>query len=140
MTPQAMAALHIRCFPQNPWDAATFEGFQKNKNVLLLSDPQALALAVIQSVPPEGEILTLAVDPDQQQQGIGGRLLDTALVKSASKGLTQLHLEVAADNHAAIALYLSRGFSEIGRRASYYRRINTPPADALLMQWRANSA
>jgi [ribosomal protein S18]-alanine N-acetyltransferase len=68
--------------------------------------------------PFEYEIHTIGVDPDYQGQGIGRRLLD-ALLEFAAGGV--VYLEVRTDNAAAIALYQSVGFRQIGLRRRYYR-------------------
>ncbi len=81
----------------------------------------------------EGEILTIAVDPDWQRQGLGGRLLSTALTDLAMNGCRRIVLEVAEDNTAAMALYRSAGFADIGRRPGYYARPDGARVDARLM-------
>jgi ribosomal-protein-alanine N-acetyltransferase len=58
-------------------------------------------------------------------------LLDAALADARSRGAAVVYLEVRDSNAAARALYLSRGFSEVGRRRSYYRR---PVEDAVVMR------
>jgi ribosomal-protein-alanine N-acetyltransferase len=45
-----------------------------------------------------------------------------------------LFLEVAADNPAAIDLYVAAGFAEVGRRRGYYSRRGYPAVDALIMR------
>jgi ribosomal-protein-alanine N-acetyltransferase len=47
-------------------------------------------------------------------------------------------LEVAIDNHAAIALYEKHGFGTVGKRANYYQR-DGYRCDALVMQFDAAS-
>ena len=79
----------------------------------------------------EGEIANLAVAPDAQRRGLGGRLLDGALAEAERRGARVLYLEVRESNRAARALYGSRGFEEAGRRRGYYRR---PVEDALLLR------
>lgn len=68
----------------------------------------------------ESHILNLAVHHAYQGQGIGKQLLkqlmDTARVKSADIIL----LEVRPSNKAAIHIYESTGFNEIGCRKAYY--------------------
>ena len=68
----------------------------------------------------ESHLLNLAVDPDYQGQGIGRKLLahlmDIARIKSADMIL----LEVRPSNKAAIHIYESTGFNEIGCRKAYY--------------------
>jgi ribosomal-protein-alanine N-acetyltransferase len=78
--------------------------------------------------PFEYEVHTIGVDPAYQGRGIGRRLLDE-LLKFADGGV--VYLEVRTDNEAAIALYRSVGFDEIGLRRRYYR---VSGADAYTMR------
>jgi [ribosomal protein S18]-alanine N-acetyltransferase len=85
--------------------------------------------------PFEYEVHTIGVDPAFQGQGVGRRLLDE-LLNFADGGV--VYLEVRTDNEAAIALYRSAGFAQIGLRRRYYRvsgadaytmrRVGAPPA------------
>jgi ribosomal-protein-alanine N-acetyltransferase len=68
--------------------------------------------------PFEYEVHTIGVDPAYQGRGIGRRLLDT-LLEFADGGV--VYLEVRTDNEAAIALYRSVGFEQVGLRRRYYR-------------------
>ena len=78
--------------------------------------------------PFEYEVHTIGVDPAFQGQGIGRRLLDE-LLKFADGGV--VYLEVRTDNEAAIALYRSAGFAQVGLRRRYYR---VSGADAYTMR------
>ena len=78
--------------------------------------------------PFEYEVHTIGVDPAYQRQGIGRRLLDE-LLDFADGGV--VYLEVRTDNEAAIALYRSVGFEQIGLRRRYYR---VSGADAYTMR------
>lgn len=68
----------------------------------------------------ESHVLNLGVDLSHQGEGIGrhmlGHLIDIARIRLVDTVL----LEVRPSNHAAIHLYLSSGFNEIGRRKAYY--------------------
>jgi len=68
------------------------------------------------------EILTIATAKAARRQGWGRKLLEATVMELKEKGASELFLEVAEDNPAAIALYKSTGFSPIGRRPGYYRR------------------
>jgi len=68
--------------------------------------------------PFEYEVHTIGVDPDYQGRGVGRRLLDELLNFAAG---AVVHLEVRTDNEAAIALYRSVGFAQVGLRKRYYR-------------------
>jgi len=78
--------------------------------------------------PFEYEVHTIGVDPAYQGRGIGRRLLD-ALLEFADGGV--VYLEVRTDNEAAIALYRSVGFDQVGLRRRYYR---VSGADAYTMR------
>lgn len=78
--------------------------------------------------PYEYEIHTIGVDPAYQGQGIGRRMLGE-LLDLASGGV--VFLEVRTDNEAAIGLYESFGFVNVGLRRRYYRASG---ADAYTMR------
>lgn len=59
--------------------------------------------------------LGLAVDPDRRRQGIGRRLLRTAIVSARSAGVRRLQLAVVASNRPALDLFHREGFSIEGR-------------------------
>jgi [ribosomal protein S18]-alanine N-acetyltransferase len=83
--------------------------------------------------PFEYEIHTIGVDPGYQGRGIGRRMLDELLNIAAD---SVVHLEVRTDNAAAIALYRSVGFTEVGLRKRYYR---ISGADAYTMRREATT-
>lgn len=70
------------------------------------------------SAPYEYEVHTIGVDPAHQGRGIGRRLLSDLLDFA---GGDAVYLEVRTDNAAAIALYESAGFKQVGIRKRYYR-------------------
>lgn len=78
--------------------------------------------------PYEYEIHTIGVDPAYQGQGIGKGML-TELLDHASGGA--VFLEVRTDNEAAIKMYESFGFTNVGLRRRYYRASG---ADAYTMR------
>ncbi len=78
----------------------------------------------------EADILTIAVAPGARRQGLGRALLLAAMVEAARRGATTMFLEVGVANHAAHALYVSAGFTEVGRRRGYY----ADGGDALILR------
>lgn len=130
MTPARMAALHALAFVrERPWRAEEFAGLMDSPHVVVHGAAHGFALA--RSVAGETELLTLAVDPAQQRQGIGRKLTEQWLAQSNAE---TAFLEVAADNTGACALYTALGFAEAGRRPAYYARKCTAPVDAILMR------
>ncbi|ODN43258.1 ribosomal-protein-alanine N-acetyltransferase [Piscirickettsia litoralis] len=81
----------------------------------------------------ECHLLNLCIDPDQQGQGLGRYLLDIIVSKAASQGAKQVFLEVRESNLAAIGLYFSSGFTELGRRKGYYPTKTQGREDALVL-------
>ncbi len=78
----------------------------------------------------EADILTIAVAPEAQRRGLGRVLLLAALDEAARRGAKSMFLEVSVTNDAASALYLSCGFTQVGRRRGYY----AGGGDALVMR------
>jgi len=68
----------------------------------------------------EGHILNLCVRPESQGIGIGRYMLEHILSVIHHYGCHLILLEVRPSNQAAIMLYRSFGFEQIGRRKEYY--------------------
>ncbi len=133
MTPRALAALHARCFePPLAWSADSFEGLLRSPGVTLLAEGHS-AFALVRIVADEAELLTIATDPGFRRQGLGRLLMDRIEQHARSHGARVVHLELAEDNSAALALYLACGFAPVGRRPGYFRNRFGHPVDALLL-------
>ena len=65
-------------------------------------------------------VVTLDVDPAFRRRGLGGRLIESVLDRSAAGGAHRAVLEVDVRNAGAIAFYRKLGFRESGRLAGYY--------------------
>lgn len=125
MTPEALAALHARCFETpRPWNADEFTSMLASNGVFLQTTDAGFALG--REVAGEVELLTLAVDPACQRQGSGRILLGAFEATAKNRGAKDAFLEVAQNNTAAYALYHAAGYTESGRRPAYY----TPPTGA----------
>lgn len=77
----------------------------------------ALALVTVD----EAELLLIGVQQAARGTGQGRQLLHALHNSLAQRGVGRVFLEVAADNAAARALYLSCGYRQIGSRPGYYR-------------------
>ncbi|WP_456386726.1 GNAT family N-acetyltransferase [Profundibacter sp.] len=133
MTPDALAALHVRCFETpRPWNADEFTSMLASRGVFLQTTDAGFALG--REIAGEVELLTLAVDPARQRQGIGRRLLDAFETDARNRGAKDAFLEVARNNTAARALYGAAGYSESGRRAAYYTPPSGPKITAIVMR------
>jgi tRNA threonylcarbamoyl adenosine modification protein YeaZ/ribosomal-protein-alanine acetyltransferase len=91
------------------------------------------AFVISQVAADEAEILTICCEPRWRRRGLGEKLLADLRDRLRQQGIAKLHLEVAADNVAALELYRKFGFADSGRRKGYYARQNASAGDALLM-------
>ena len=91
---------------------------------------KVVGYAGLQVVLDEGYIANIAVFPEYRRRGVAGQLLQVFMNFAEANRLAFLTLEVRASNQAAIALYESRGFLEVGRRKNYYEH---PKEDAIIM-------
>ncbi len=77
-----------------------------------------------------GHIITIDVLPQAQRQGLGSQLLAAAEARLGEQGCTRVLLEVAVDNHAALAFYQRHQYAVMRTLPRYY--LGT--LDALLME------
>ncbi|MBC8364591.1 MAG: ribosomal protein S18-alanine N-acetyltransferase [Actinobacteria bacterium] len=89
--------------------------------------------AALTIVADEGHVATVAVYPDEQGAGVGGRLLGALCRFAVGRGLDALTLEVRAGNERAIGLYSRFGFAPAGIRPGYYGDGPGGREDALVM-------
>ena len=80
----------------------------------------------------ELHLLNITVAPAHQGRGMGSLMLDAVQDSGRRQGLSTLLLEVRRSNPRARALYLRRGFAEVGLRRGYYPALQGRE-DALVM-------
>lgn len=68
----------------------------------------------------EAHLLNLSIAASCQRRGLGSELLKFILGLARDSAATKVYLEVRPSNTAAIALYTSAGFTQIGLRRGYY--------------------
>ena len=83
-------------------------------------------------VPDNAEIISLAVAPEKRRLGFGRDLVYSVIEKAKENGCKEVFLEVRKSNEAAIALYTSIGFHQVGERKNLYSK---PDEDGLIMQY-----
>jgi [ribosomal protein S18]-alanine N-acetyltransferase len=137
---EPLALMHRDCFPENPWDAASFARLLALYGVFgyvawldeaptddalvddALADDSLGGFVLARDLGSEAEILTLGVLPRMRRLGVGRALLDAVAAEAGRRRLGSVVLEVAADNAAALRLYETTGFLRVGTRPRYYRR------------------
>lgn len=128
-----LAALERQCFT-DPWSAQGLREMLESPHVLTLIaelDGVIVGYAMARAAADTGEILNLAVDPEQRRAGLGTALIDAILAGLVARNVAEVYLEVRESNQAARALYLGRGFAVAGMRRAYYRY---PTEDALVLR------
>lgn len=130
---QAVADLEAMCF-STPWTEDNLRASLDNKTdyffVALDEDEDVIGYIGVSVVADSCFVNNIAVYPACRRQGVGTALLKIAILTADVNGTEFISLEVRESNTAAIALYTSLGFEEMGRRRNFYRR---PQEDALIM-------
>ena len=100
---------------------------------LVAEEPEThrvLGYAGVLVMADEGYITNVAVFPEYRRQGIAAQIIKVFCDFAEGNHLAFLTLEVRPTNTAAIELYRSFGFEEVGRRKNYY---DLPKEDALIL-------
>jgi len=131
-----LAHIHARCFDFG-WDEASFTDLlikPHHRTYVFEREGEIVSFVVMAVVEGEGEILTIATDPDYQNCGLARMLLEQVITSLRDEGADSLFLEVATDNTHAIRLYEGLGFRKTGRRKAYYSRRDGSPVDAHILR------
>lgn len=122
------------CFSR-PWSRKMLSEELENQCAAFLvaeepTNGAVLGYAGLLVVADEGYITNVAVFPEYRRQGIAAQLIKVFCDFAYGNRLAFLTLEVRPTNKAAIELYRSFGFEEVGRRKNYY---DLPREDALIL-------
>jgi ribosomal-protein-alanine N-acetyltransferase len=99
---------------------------------LALDGDEVIGFALARVIADEAELLLLAVRGNKQRRGVGKLLLGAFVARASARGARRLHLEVREGNHA-VKLYNDGGFTQVGRRRSYYSGRDGQIYDALTL-------
>lgn len=131
-----LAKLHAAGFYRG-WPREEFETFLRDADtpVYIAADSKrrVAGFMIVRLAADEAELITVAVDPKWRGKGIGRALLRAGFNDLLMSRARRMFLEVAEDNAAAVHLYRTEGFREVGRREGYYARAAGAPATALVM-------
>lgn len=118
-----------------PWsENALLTYLLRDDTILMVSeddDGRLTGFCGVLLMPPESEILDIAVDAGVRHLGIGTVLMSSVLREARKRGTSVTYLEVRESNVPAIGLYEKTGFEPYGRRARYY---TDPVEDAIVMR------
>lgn len=136
-----IAEIHGSSFPAR-WSADDFATLLNAQGVLCLvlrekgifGTKRLSGFILTRTAADEAEILTLAVAPRARGKGYGRLLVEEAMRRLFRSRVLSLFLEVADNNQAALGLYRSLGFKEVGQRPHYYSERGGTSRTALVMR------
>ena len=127
---ELIAEIERNCFA-TPWTAEQVKN-SDDSTVFFLArvESKVVGYGGMYTVLDEGYVTNIGVLPEFRRRGIGAKIVNKLIDFSIEKALSFLSLEVRVSNLAAIKLYKSFGFKEVGIRKNFYR---LPNEDALIM-------
>ncbi|MDZ4298083.1 MAG: ribosomal protein S18-alanine N-acetyltransferase [Moraxellaceae bacterium] len=118
-----------------PWSQASLQrSFADHHSFVLIKQQQIVGFAFVQKILDEAHLLDIVIDPVQRGHGLGRYFLRELIEREFCDGINIWFLEVRASNAAAIALYQSLDFNELGVRRNYYDTL-TGREDAVMMAY-----
>ncbi len=129
---EALAEAERICF-SDPWSLEAlhdFFSYPYNNALLAVREKTLIGYVTYTVIDGEVQIANVAVLPRYRRIGVARGMLDALTGLAAAEGLKKMTLEVRASNVAALALYASSGFVQVGSRRGFYRH---PPETAILL-------
>lgn len=118
-----VVAVEAASFPE-PWPLRMFqEELAHPSRVYLVVERDGVMTGFggMMLIGEDAHIVTLAVDPQHRQLGVGSLLMISLAEAAREHGVRNLTLEVRRSNDAAQHLYRKFGFQNVGLRRDYYR-------------------
>jgi ribosomal-protein-alanine N-acetyltransferase len=121
----------------HPWTRGNFSDALASGYICKVAelDKVAMGYAVLMQGVDDAELLDIGIAASYQRRGFGRELLEAMLSLACELGKQRVVLEVRASNAAAIALYRTLKFVEMGLRRNYYPAEHGRE-DAILMEWK----
>lgn len=118
---EAVAAIERSAY-EFPWSAGIFRdclraGYDCR---VLVEDRTIVGYGILSVGAGEAHVLNVCIAPAHQGRSLGRRLVRRVIDLARWHRAERIFLEVRPSNERAIALYLSLGFNEIGKRPNYY--------------------
>ncbi|CAB4529780.1 MAG: ribosomal-protein-alanine N-acetyltransferase [Actinobacteria bacterium] len=118
-------SLDKELFPYSPWSASQYkEEFSSPTRhfVVAIDETESIVgyAGVFAPGAVEADILTVGVVPAHRGKGIAKALMALITDWAKAQGSTAMMLEVKTDNHEAIGLYESLGYSTLNIRKDYF--------------------
>lgn len=127
---QFIAEIERTCF-STPWTVEQIISSEDTTAFFLAKDGEkVIGYGGMYTVLDEGYVTNIGVLPEYRRKGIGSKIVKELINFSIEKSLSFITLEVRVSNVAAIELYKTLEFNEVGRRKNFYRN---PTEDAFIM-------
>ena len=106
-----------------PWSEGIFRDCLRVGYICRVVDIDDLVVghAILSLGAGEAHILNVCIGEAYRNRGIGRHLLAYLLERAQASGMGEAFLEVRPSNVAAIRLYQSMGFEQVGQRRGYYQ-------------------
>ena len=131
----ALSALEPVLFADDAWSERTWwaelAGRPRRSYVVGERDGAVVGYAGVSCGGEVADVMTIAVAPPAQGQGLGAVLLGWLVAEARRAGAEHVMLEVRADNNTAQRLYAAAGFDTLTVRRKYYQ---PGDVDALVMR------
>ena len=118
---KAVAAIEASAY-QFPWSLGIFKNCLKVGYSCWVGElgDEVVAYGILSIAAGEAHVMNLCVAPAYQGRGFGKQMLAHLMRVARKHRADMILLEVRPSNRAAVRLYHSMGFNEIGRRKAYY--------------------
>lgn len=117
-----IAEIEKKCFAE-PWSKKMIEDDYKNGLTYYIICEKAgkiVGYGGMWHVINEGHITNIAITPEEQGKGLGGRLMEALIKLAKEKEMIGITLEARVSNSKALKLYEKYGFRSEGLRPDYY--------------------
>lgn len=131
---EKIAGIEQKCFAV-PWSAGMIRDDYKNGltyYIMCCKGGRVIGYGGMWHVINEGHITNIAITPEEQGKGYGGRLMDEMISLAIEKEMIGITLEVRKSNSKAIEMYEKKGFKRVGERPGYYENNK----EAAVIMWK----
>lgn len=106
----------------HPWTRGNFNDALASGNICKVyeTDSEIAGYAILLPALDELELLDIGIAKSYQRMGLGKNLLQDMMAWARDHQFKRMLLEVRQSNAAAVGLYRSSGFVDIGLRRGYY--------------------
>ncbi|WGI17767.1 ribosomal protein S18-alanine N-acetyltransferase [Methanonatronarchaeum sp. AMET-Sl] len=115
--------IETKVFNKESYHPYTFLEYNTPKNIFYVVEKQNKIIGYVIITPTttkNAKIISIAIDPEHQSQGIGTKLLKKAINTTKKQKTKKISLEVKKTNKKAIKFYRKLGFQKTKTKKQYY--------------------